>query len=117
MKHLILSLGILASTCQPALAARQSSQAPALASAEYDPHGKATRAWQASNAEELTIDHRLIGLGCGPSRLTYTAVEEDEFPAPCYAVGTPEEMCPASYPYDDEQVMVWECARYLGDGW
>jgi len=101
-----------------------SCMAPSVALGQYLPihtdgcdHGSASRAWKsasASNAEELTITHRLVGLGCGPARLTYTAVEEDEFPAPCYAIDTPEAMCPVD---DTEPVLAWECAAYLGDGW
>lgn len=53
--------------------------------------------------------HRLIGLGCGPDRLTLTAVEEDELPAPCYAVDTPQNLCG----HDD----IDECAAYMGDGY
>jgi len=82
-----------------------------------DPYPVATRDWQKSNAEELTITHRLVGLGCGPDRLTYTAEEEDMFPAPCYAIDTPENMCPTDPMFEDEPVLAWECAAYLGDGW
>lgn len=70
-------------------------------------------------------DHRLVGLGCGPDRLTFTANEEDDFPAPCYAIGTPEELCPPDEdfagtplgPGGDEPVDAKECAEYLGNGW
>jgi hypothetical protein len=56
--------------------------------------------------------HRLIGLGCGAERLTFTAMEEDHFPAPCYAVGTAEELCPGT------GADTAECATYLGkEGW
>jgi len=59
--------------------------------------------------------HRLIGLGCGEERLTYTAVEEDHFPAPCYAIGTMEELCPtASGDYPPDMI---DCVLYLWDGW
>jgi hypothetical protein len=52
---------------------------------------------------------RLVGLGCGPDRLTLTAVEEDEFPAPCYAVETPMALCG----HDDAAA----CADYMGQGY
>jgi len=75
------------------------------------------RAWrelEPAAAEAATASHHLVGLGCGAERKTYTAAEEDHFPAPCYAVDTPAHLCP-----DDEgdEPLAWECAAYLGDGW
>lgn len=74
------------------------------------------RAWRLppAEAEAATAHHRLIGLACGPDRLTMTAEEEDHFPAPCYAVDTPAAMCPAD---EGDLPTVAECAAYLGDGW
>lgn len=57
-------------------------------------------------AEQRT---RLVGLACGPDRLTLTAVEEDEFPFPCEAIETPETLCG----HGDAD----ECAAYMGDGY
>lgn len=76
------------------------------------------QAWKLppAEAEAITRDHRLVGLGCGPNRITGTAREEDEFPAPCYAIGTPEEMCPPE-PTFEYIPTVAECAAYLGEGW
>jgi len=73
-------------------------------------------------AESATLDHRLVGLGCGPNHITGTAREEDEFPYPCYAIGVPADLCPTD---DDEPTVadsfasrsVASCARYLGEGW
>lgn len=70
-------------------------------------------------------NHRLVGVGCGPQRLTFTADEEDHFPAPCYAIGTPEELCPPDPamagtplgPGGDEPIDAKECAEYLGNGY
>lgn len=63
-------------------------------------------------------NHRLIGLGCGPKRLTFTADEEDHFPAPCYVIGTPQELCPDDPDWPPEPVDAKECAEYLGrQGW
>ena len=59
--------------------------------------------------------HRLIGLGCGPERLTYTAEEEDHLPPPCYLVGTMDEMCPV--PDGEYPPNMVDCALFLGDGW
>lgn len=69
---------------------------------------------------ELDFDptHRLVGLGCGPDRLTFTANEEDHFPAPCYAIGTPAELCPDDPTLPPEPVDAAECAAYMGrSGW
>lgn len=52
---------------------------------------------------------RLVGLGCGPDHATLTAVEEDEFPAPCHVIDTPERLCG----HTDAE----ECAAYLGEGY
>ena len=52
---------------------------------------------------------RLVGLACGPERLTLTAAEEDEFPYPCEAIETPQALCG----HDDAD----ECAAYMGDGY
>jgi hypothetical protein len=75
---------------------------------------KASRGWTKGEGS-IPEHHRLIGLGCGPNRLTYTAAEEDHFIAPCYAIGTPQDLCPTygeDYPPD-----LPECVLYLGDGW
>jgi len=76
--------------------------------------GSTGREWKQGEGF-IPENHRLIGIGCGSDRLTYTAQEEDEFPAPCYAVGTPDNLCPSydgGYPPD-----LPECVAYLGDGW
>lgn len=63
------------------------------------------RAWTQSK----DCNHRLIGLACGPSRLTLTGKEEDEFPL-CDTIDTPARMC-------GPDVSTMECAQYMGDGW
>jgi hypothetical protein len=52
---------------------------------------------------------RLVGLGCGPERETLVAVEEDDLPAPCYVVDTPQNLCGVA--------SATECAAYLGEGY
>lgn len=61
---------------------------------------------------EAAPANRLVGVGCGPDRVTMAAVEEDEFPGTCDAIGKPEEFgCRA----DDTPDF---CVAYLGrDGW
>jgi hypothetical protein len=58
------------------------------------------------------VEHRLVGVACGPDRITTTAAEEDEFPGTCDAIGLPVEFgCNA----DDTAT---QCADYLGRyGW
>ena len=54
--------------------------------------------------------YRLVGLGCGPDRLTFIASEEDHFPE-CDTIDTPENLCGRGH---DAQ----QCANYLGwEGW
>lgn len=90
---------------------------PAVGYADYEPGvvNKDIQAWKLppARAEALTVDHRLIGVGCGPNHITGTAREEDEFGGQCYAIGTPEDMCPT----EDDIPTVAECAAYLGEGW
>jgi hypothetical protein len=52
---------------------------------------------------------RLVGLGCGPDRETLIAAEEDDLPAPCYVVDTPQNLCGTD--------SATECALYLGEGY
>lgn len=52
---------------------------------------------------------RLVGLGCGPDRLTLYAVEESDFPK-CDTIDTPERLCGPG-------VNAPDCAAYLGEGW
>lgn len=63
----------------------------------YDPGGPAVS------------NQRLVGLGCGPQRLTFTAAEEDHFPT-CDTIDTPENLCGVGVTAED-------CAIYMGDGW
>lgn len=88
------------------------------AQAEAEQHSE-MRAWKLKTIQNgHPVGHTLIGLGCGPDRLTLTAPEEDWFPAPCYAVLDYREACPVSpnVPYSDADDAI-DCARYLGDGW
>ena len=98
----------------------------AVATPVHDGLPRDLRAWHdaatAGEAEGRTANHRLIGLGCGPDRLTMTAVEEDHFPAPCDTIATPEELCPEDPAFADtalsnDPITVAECALYMGDGW
>ena len=52
---------------------------------------------------------RLVGLGCGPDHETLIAVNEDDFPPPCYVVDTPQNLCGT----DD----ALSCANYMGEGY
>jgi hypothetical protein len=36
--------------------------------------------------------HRLVGLACGPDKVTLTAIEEDHFPQ-CETIDTPQALC------------------------
>lgn len=57
--------------------------------------------------------NRLVGVACGPERLTEVAPEEDEFPSgTCEAIGLPVEF--GCLPEDTAD----QCAEYLGlRGW
>nr|WP_294850016.1 hypothetical protein [uncultured Sphingomonas sp.] len=66
----------------------------------------------AGEAEPPADTHRLIGFACGPDRLTFSAMEEDHFPAPCDAVEAVGDVCPET-PLD-----AVACLDYLGrEGW
>lgn len=58
-------------------------------------------------------ENRLVGVACGPDRLTQTAPEEDEFAGgTCEAIGLPVEF--GCLPEDTAD----QCAEYLGlRGW
>lgn len=78
--------------------------------AEYVSQPDPRRAWR----DGLEVPgHRLVGLACGPDRLTMTAREEDEFPS-CDAIDTPADMCPTA---EGSTASPAECAAYMGDGW
>lgn len=93
-----------------ALATCAAMVTPSLADPQKDVPG---REWTVGD-DFVPVDHRLIGLGCGKERLTYTAAEEDHFPAPCYAIGTEVEFCTFEGEYPADLI---DCVRYLGDGW
>ena len=87
--------------------------ATAFAASALSTYDSPSRTWATDGF--VPDPHRLIGLGCGPDRLTYTAKEEDHFPAPCYLVGTMDEVCPVpdgEYPPD-----MIDCVLFLGVGW
>jgi hypothetical protein len=51
---------------------------------------------------------RLVGVGCGPDKLTLYAVEESDFPE-CDEIDTPENLCGPG-------VSAADCAFRIGDG-
>lgn len=87
--------------------------APVMREGTSKPDLRAWALFDRQEADRRTYRHRLVGLACGPDRLTMTAQEEDHFPG-CDTIDTPEKLC--GYDQGDLPTAA-ECAAYLGDGY